>query len=573
MTASLSPLPFNQRLWAGLLRPATARHPMTNHKKSEALSANRLSPAAARMLREVSRLLSEGQAEKAQQLLAGVDVLAPGHISVLRLSAAVHIQLRDFTEALKALAAITLENPRDTASMAATASAQAGMGRVDLAIETLRQLCEINPDASDWIELAIMFDRHGDHQEALDVAERVLGSNPAHAQAGLLRARSLQAIGRIAEAAEQYRQLIARGTDSARAWFGLVDIKTIRLSSDELERLERASRKVSDREDESILLEFALGNALEVAGEYARAFSVLQCANNKAARREAWSPKAHQSLTRAIAQTFALDAPTEASGTRGSEVIFVCGLPRSGSTLVEQILAAHSKVEGASELPDLAAVLAEESYRRSMPFETWAGLAKSADWARLGEAYLRRTERWRKDKPVFTDKALENWKYVGAIRRMLPESRIIDCRRDAVETCWSCYKQLFAPGLVPYSYRFEDLAAYWSDYLALSSAWSSLHPGHFRLQRYESIVADPDHEIRELLEFCGLVFEESCTAFQSARRSVRTASSAQVREPLSTRLNRQQAYGGQLEGLRALLPTPMNDPAPESNGIDGNATS
>ena len=512
-----------------------------------------MSPAVSRMLREVSRLLDAGQADKARQLLAGVIVLAPSHISVLRLEAAIHLRLGAYAEALKVLAIIIRDHPQDAASLSATASAQAGMGRLDLAIETLRQLCEISPGPSSQIDLAIMYDRHGDHQEALDVADLVLEKNPRHAQAGLLRARSLQALGRITETAQQYRQLIADGTDNARAWFGLVDIKTVRLEADELARLERASLQDGYREDESICIDFALGKALEDAGEYARAFSVLQRANDKAARRESWSASTHQAMTRAIADTFAAGSPAPDDELRGSEVIFVCGLPRSGSTLVEQILASHSTVEGASELPDLAAVLAEESDRRSMPFEKWADLATQQDWSRLGREYLRRTERWRLNKPVSTDKALENWKYVGAIRRMLPGSRIIDCRRDAVETCWSCYKQLFAPGLVPYSYRFEDLAAYWNDYLKLSSAWLSIHPDHFRVQHYESIVADPGRGIRELLEFCGLDFEEQCLSFQNARRSIRTASSAQVREALTAPLIRQQAYAGLLERLRELL--------------------
>ncbi|MBL0165186.1 MAG: sulfotransferase [Xanthomonadales bacterium] len=525
---------------------------MTSTRNPGNTSEERLPPAVLRILREVSRLLDEGHADKAQPLLAGAIVLAPSHISVLRLEAAVHIQLRAYREALKVLATITLRHPRDAASLSAMSNAQAGMGRIDLAIETLRRLCEISPEPAHWIELGLMHDRHGDHQQALDVAERVLEMNPAHAQAALLRARSLQALGRIAETAQQFRELIAR-TDSARAWFGLVDIKTIRLGADELARLEKAARKQGYREDESICIDFALGRALEDAGEYARAFSVLRRANDKAARRESWSAAAHQALTKAIAHAFADEASPQVDGARGSEVIFVCGLPRSGSTLVEQILAAHSSVEGASELPDLAALLAEESNRRMIPFETWAGSATDQDWARLGEEYLRRTERWRINKPVSTDKALENWKFVGAIRRMLPGSRIIDCRRDAVETCWSCYKQLFAPGLVSYSYRFEDLVAYWNDYQTLSSVWFSLHPHHFRVQRYESIVADPDREIPELLEFCGLAYEEQCLTFQNARRSVRTASSAQVREPLAAPLIRQQAYAGLLEGLREML--------------------
>lgn len=519
--------------------------------KAQGSNGTRLAPAATRILREASRLLDAGNAEQAQQLLAGVIVLAPLHPDVLKLEAKIHLRQQDWGQALKALEVFHQHHAPDADSLLSKARAQAGMGHVAHAIDTLGCLCVLKPDVDSWMELAFMHDRHGDHQQSLDLTDQILAKQPGHAQGGLLRARTLQALGRIDEAAEQYRFLIASDTEIARAWFGLVDLKTVRLSDHELEQLKQSVRNQHSSEEATMLLDFALGNALEKAADYEKAFATLNRANERAAQREIWSASKHRELTAALGRTFEAMPSAATDSNLGSDVIFVCGLPRSGSTLIEQILAAHSKVEGASELPDLPAVLAEESGRRGMPLEKWAPLASNEDWMRLGQAYLQRTERWRQRKPISTDKNLENWKYIGAIRRMLPGSRIINCQRDAVETCWSCYKQLFAPGLVPYSYRLDDLASYWNDYLALSTLWSRRHPDFVRVQAYESILDDPEQATRSLLDFCGLPFEAECLSFQMADRPIRTASSAQVRQPLTAPLLRRKAYAGLLDSLAA----------------------
>ncbi|MFZ1392109.1 MAG: sulfotransferase [Dokdonella sp.] len=527
----------------------TQRIPPASRKQA------RHSPAFSRILRETSRLLDSGDTDKAQRILAGAMALAPSDLSVLKLEANIYLRQKLHGQALKVLDNIRKDHPLDAECLLWEARALAGMGRVEQAIATLVRLCELRPGVESWMELALMYDHHGDHQLALEFADRVLEWTPSHAQAGLLRARSLLALGSVVESARQFRHLIASNIESARSWFGLVDIKTVRLSGDEMELLQHAAGKQGLREADSLLLDFALGNALERAGNFAEAFAVLTRANEKAAWREPWSASAHRSLTTAIAVAFDEVSPSPASSSRGAEVIFLCGLPRSGSTLVEQVLASHSKVEGASELPDLPAVLAEESRRRSLPFEKWAALATEEDWARLGDAYLTRTERWRKRKPVSTDKNLENWKFIGAINKMLPGSRVVECRRDAVETCWSCYKQLFAQGLVPFSYRFEDLAGYWNDHVSLSNRWSRRYGDGLLIQQYESILENPEQAIRNLLAHCGLSFEAQCVSFQSTGRAIRTASSAQVREPLAAPPLRRQDYAALLEPLVGLLET------------------
>jgi hypothetical protein len=247
------------------------------------------------------------------------------------------------------------------------------------------------------------------------------------------------------------------------------------------------------------------------------------------------------------------NGPVAQAASQGREVIFIVGLPRSGSTLIEQVLAAHPAVEGASELPYLHQVIDAESRRRGRPFPAWVGQVTAQDWTRLGQHYLRLSARWRIHKPTATDKLPDNWLYVGAIRAMLPEARIIDCRRDALETCWSCYKQLFGPGLANFSYGFDSLAQYWQACEQLGDLWAGQHPQHVRIQGYGALVAEPELQIRELLAFCELPFDSACLDFQSARRAIRTPSALQVRQPMNKASTPAASFGDLLQPLRAAL--------------------
>jgi sulfotransferase family protein len=244
-------------------------------------------------------------------------------------------------------------------------------------------------------------------------------------------------------------------------------------------------------------------------------------------------------------------APAEQS-TFGSEAIFIVSLPRSGSTLVEQIIAAHPDVEGAGELPDLSIVIEEESHRRGRPFPTWATEADAADWHRLGARYLERTERWRQRRPRFTDKSLLNAPYVGAAAAMLPGARFVDCRRDPVETALSCYRQWFAQGQA-WSYAIDDIAAFQRGHERLMALWRTRMPASLHTVAHETLVAEPEASVRQLLAFCGLGFDPACLAFHRSDRSVRTASAAQVRQPLRQDTGRAHRYGALLDPLRRAL--------------------
>ncbi len=303
----------------------------------------------------------------------------------------------------------------------------------------------------------------------------------------------------------------------------------------------------------------------EVEGRYAEAFDLLVAANAAVRKRLPWSAAAFSREVDAIAAAFPQASPSAAVDEElGREVIFIVSLPRSGSTLTEQILAAHPDVEGASELPDLEAVIDEESHRRGAKFPAWAATATREDWHRLGQRYLERTRRWRAQRARFTDKMPDNWRYAGALFAMLPGARVVNCTRDPLETSWSCFKQLFGPGRQAHSYDLADLGAYWRDYDRLMRHWCRLQPARLRDFSYEDLLADAAAAVHSLLEFCALPFDAACLQSHTATRPVRTASAAQVREPLRADTRRALHYGARLDPLRHALA----DPREAADGAD-----
>ena len=281
------------------------------------------------------------------------------------------------------------------------------------------------------------------------------------------------------------------------------------------------------------------------------AVRAFDAASRRRREQAPWDAAAFSRTVDEIRDTLAGPGAGPASG-RGANVIFVLGMPRSGTTLVEQILAAHSQVIGAGELPDVGLVIAAESARRGKAFPGWLAEADEADWERLGQDYLRRTERWQ-SRGRFTDKALENWLYLGAILRMLPGARVLGCERDPLETAWSCYKQLFAPGMFRWSYDFDSLAAYARDERRLWRHVQRLEPARCLTLSHEALVADFELQVREMLTFLGLEFEPACLEFHSARRETSSASAAQVRQPLRKATARRALYGRALDPLAEAL--------------------
>ncbi|MBS0591704.1 MAG: sulfotransferase [Proteobacteria bacterium] len=514
------------------------------------LSANAIQSVVA-----TAQALSLGRVDEAERIIAGLMPLHSDHPEILRLLAGTQ-SLRGHTSlAIQTLQRAIALRPGDALYLNTLGSTLIDDSRYDEAIATLRQACQLDPDlASAHYNLGLVLMRSMRVDESALALRRALALSPkiavnAHAVLGDM----YRAAGRVDEATKEYRAALARNPHAGMAWWGLADIKTQRLSDADLESLRGALRIAGASQDERVAMEFALAKALDERGMFADALAALARAHALARTRMRWDAAAHSRSVDALLDAF-VPSPADATPPLGAEVIFIVSLPRSGSTLIEQVLASHSQVNGAGELSDLPMVLTEEAQRLGQPLPLLARRLTPADWARLGQRYLERTAHWRTRCPRFTDKLPGNWLYIGAIRAMLPGARIVIVRRDPLETCFSCYRQHLANN--EYTRTFSDLAAYWRDFDRAATHWHTLHPTHVRENVYEDLVAQPEENIRALLDFCNLPFEPACLAFHKTEREVHTPSAMQVREPLRRDTARAPRYGALLDPLRAELGLP-----------------
>lgn len=433
-------------------------------------------------------------------------------------------------------------------------SLEAG-GDIEGAWRICQRAVQAAPDSAlAWYDYGEHCFQYRDPAEALEPLQRAASLDPRYAPARLKAGNALIYCGRIEEGAAEYRTVLSIVPDFGAAWYSLANIKTVRFEPAEISRMRGLLQGAELREADRTCIEFALAKACEDDGAYAEAFRLLSDSNARHRRKTNWSAADFSREVRTADEVFGRPHAVCPDAGQGGEVIFIVGLPRSGTTLIEQILSAHSSVNGANELGDLGRVLTDESAQRGQRYPDWVPLAAADDWQRLGRRYLELTARWRTRKPVFTDKMPGNWLFIGAIRSMLPAARIVVSRREPLENCWSCFKQFFFSGW-DFSFDLADIAAYWRDFDRSVKTWVGREPAHIREQSYEALLADPEKEIRALLDFCGLPFESACLRFHESGRTVRTASAAQVRQPLQRNTARASNYGALLDPLRQALRT------------------
>lgn len=499
-----------------------------------------------------ARALGLGRVDQARAQLAPALAMYPEHPEVLRLHAGILSLRGDYTAARAAMERAVALRPLDALYHNTLGTVLGTGGDFDDAILALRRACELQPElGTAWYNLGVMLTRCVRHDDAIEALRRAVKLAPDNMDARALLGDMLRMQGHATESATEYRKVLAQCPWAGLAWWGLADLRTGALVADDVGRMRMALSNTRATDNDRVAIGFALAMILDAQERYGESMDALKRAHAIARLRQQWDARGFSVAIDAVNGHFTPPPAGTPEPEFGREVIFIVGMPRSGTTLVEQILASHSEVEGAGELPDLALVLGEQSRRLGKPFPNWVTSMQPADWQELGARYLERTTHWRRHRSRFTDKLPGNWLYIGAIRAMLPGARIVTCRRDPLETCFSCYRQYLYNN--EYTRTPEDLAAYWRDFDRAASHWVGLHPGHVYQHNYESLVADPERGIRMLLDFCGLPFEAACLRFHETAREVRSPSATQVRQPLQADTTRAPRYGNLIDPLRVAL--------------------
>jgi tetratricopeptide (TPR) repeat protein len=406
-------------------------------------------------------------------------------------------------------------------------------------LEQLDRLLEADPRNPGYRNLqAAVLGRAGEYERALQIYADVVEEYPGNAKVWMSYGHALKTAGRSGECIETYRRAIELAPQLGEAYWSLANLKTFRFSAQDVAAMQEQLRRAELGREDRFHFHFALGKAFEDAGDYAKSFDHYQQGN--ALRRtmihyDADETSQHLSRSKQLF-TREFFATRRATGSPAPDPIFIVGLPRAGSTLLEQILSSHPLVEGTMELPDIV------DMARSLGGGRARGAASkypeilaemSPEQLRgLGEEYLANTRIQRKTAaPFFIDKMPNNFAHIGLIQLILPNAKIIDARRHPLGCCFSGFKQHFARGQ-HFSYSLEDLGRYYRDYVELMAHFDAVLPGRVHRVIYERLVDDTEAEVRRLLEYCGLPFDERCLRFYENDRAVRTASSEQVRRPI-----------------------------------------
>ncbi len=517
-----------------------------------------LSPELVRQAAAVAQALQHGRVADAERLVMRALVQRPAHAELLRLFGLVQQQRGRHREAIRTLSRAAELRPGDALIYNSLAFGFHTIHDSGREREALRRACELAEDwAPCWFNYGWRLFADGDIDDAVPVLRHAVELDPRDPQPRTLLADVLQANGDTSAAIEQYRQIIADNpTRAAQAWWSLATLRPLPLHTGDVQVMQDILRGAEISDSDRVALGCALALALEGQAQYAAAFEQLRIAHALARRAEPCDAAKFRRLVDDVLQAF--PAPlADANSEPGSGLIFIVGMPRSGTTLTEQILSAHSQVAGGGELPDLPQIITDESNRRREPFPRWVQSCSPAQWRKLGRRYLDLTERHRDGRAWLTDKMPGNWLYGGAILAMLPRARLVVCRRDRLETCLGCYRYMYRRH--PYTHDLADLGQRWLDFDRAAAHWKKLYPGRVHDFVYEELLAEPEAAIRGLLAFGGLPFEQACVDFHQSGRRVNTPSAAQVREPLRRDTARAQKYGALLDPLRRALGMPPFD--------------
>ncbi|MCA8901131.1 MAG: sulfotransferase [Hyphomonas sp.] len=517
--------------------------------------------ALPRELLAVTNHIHEGRIFRAEELARAFLQRHPAHVEGMRLLADIGTRLGVHEDADFLLeSAIELE-PDNIQLRLDYIQALRKRQKFTAALEQAEALMARDPDNPVFqSHYAIESMQAGDYETALDTFEQVLKTLPDDPATLVSRGHALKTYGRTEDAIASYQAAAQVSPGQGDAWYGLANLKTYRFSEDELSRMEALMASPDLDHMSRIHIAFALGKAREDRKDYDAAFEAFAQGNalkHQTIRYTTQQMQAEFESQKSIC-TRDLFEKQAGKGNPTPDPIFILGLPRAGSTLIEQILASHPDVDGTLELPNILSLAHRLRGRKQISDrEHYPRILHdlSADELRaLGQDYLDNTRIHRADAPFFTDKMPNNFRHIGLIHLILPNAKIIDARRNPMDCCWSGFKQLFAEGQ-EFTYSLQDIGHYYRGYVDLMTHWDAVLPeGRILRVQHEDVLDDLEGEVRHLLDHCGLPFDQRCVDFHQTERAVRTASSEQVRRPINKRgLEQWRPYEAHLDPLKAAL--------------------
>ena len=527
--------------------------------EAEALrsQASVLSPTQAK-LEEATRLFVDGKYRESEKLAKELVRENPNDVNAALLLARLAMMANCYEEARPILEKIIQVAPRYMAAWHDLSTVLKELHQYDEAVEVLSRALALDG------ENAMTHYYHGAAlamaarpEEAVVAYREAVERDPKLPGAHIGLGHVLKTVGDQDGGIEAYRRAIELRPDFGETYYSLANLKTFRFSEAEVVEMQKRLANESLPVECRVHFAFSLGKAFEDQKSYDQSFEYYAIANQLHRDTIAYDPVqtevAHQRMREAFSADFFEGLPRD-TGCSLPDPIFIVGLPRSGSTLLEQILASHSQVDGTSELPDISLIAQSLTKPRSgQVFPQCLPDIPPATLTKLGQQYIDQTRRHRQNAPFFTDKMPNNFAYVGFIKAILPNAKIIDARRHPMDSCFGCFKQHFAKGQT-FSYDLFELGEFYLEYSEMMAHWDVALPGAVLRVQYEEVVEDLETQVRRILDYCGLPFEESCINFHENKRSVRTASSEQVRQPIYRgSVATWKRYGGHLDALAEIL--------------------
>ena len=490
------------------------------------------------LLREALQAFIEGNLQVSEVHCRKHLKEQPNDVSAIRLLAEIAIKLGVYPDAEQLLVRCLRLAPDYQLARLNYAHVLNKRDKCQVAMEQIDILEKHQADAPPHqiIKAAILV-RQGKFREAIDLYTNLTTRFPDQAGLFTSRGHAQKTIGEQVEAIDSYRRAISCSPSYGEAYWSLANLKTFRFSPEEISQMQNLMGRQDLPVLDKINISFALGKALEDNKLYSQSFECYTQGNALKQQTERYDPNETTVITDRTIKTCvaSLFDVNKGQGCQSPDPIFIVGLPRSGSTLIEQILASHSLVDGTKELPDIISIVRQLSGRkRHQDVSRYPEILSSlsAEQLRaLGEEYMAQTRVHRALAPFFIDKMPNNFAHIGLIKLILPNAKIIDARRHPMSTCFSGFKQLFANGQ-SFTYGLENIGRYYLDYIRLMDHWHEVLPEQVLTVNYEQVVNDFENQVRRILAYCGLEFEATCLEFYNNERAVNTASSEQVRQPI-----------------------------------------